>query len=75
MADPLSSMLELSRVSSSRISAHFRLFHRTLNQVLWKWFIANVDVDMLTPTPANVGTYVGMLITAPQTKATVDCPK
>ena len=27
MADPLSSMLELSRVSSSRISAHFRLFH------------------------------------------------
>ena len=39
------------------------------------WVIATVDVDMLTANPANVGTYVGMLITAPQTKATVGCPK
>ena len=41
----------------------------------WKWFTANVFVGELTPTSANVGTYVGMLITASQTKATVGCTK
>ena len=33
------------------------------------WFTANVDVDVLTLTTANVGTYVGMLLTVPQTKS------